>query len=409
MEAQSADSQPAGRSGRPAAILRLTLAGALLGVICLVATPAATGVKHRPIERAKLSQSGRSLIVQVRTVKPVMLRKLDPRPEFRRDRARYLCLDLSRAGTRGLVRICFGGRRRPYHRVGVSRLAPNGKVISRKTIEADVMRRGRRGLTAAFRPDLAGLRPAGYRWQISYADGSCDGADGRSGCAATFPTARKLNYRLRPVRVVGCTGGNGGVVSHGPRRRKLVAFTFDDGPGPATPAVLRQLRRFRVKATFFMLGSQVNRYPGMARKVLAAGHELANHSSNHALLPGYSDISRASRAIRRRTGFRPCLFRPPYGAIGSGLKSAARRAGMKSVIWDVDTVDWSLPGSGTIRSRISHGVRRGSIVLMHDAGGPRGQTVAALPRAIRKLRRRGYRFVTVTELLGNRMLYRPVR
>jgi peptidoglycan/xylan/chitin deacetylase (PgdA/CDA1 family) len=140
--------------------------------------------------------------------------------------------------------------------------------------------------------------------------------------------------------------------------------------------------------------------------VLSAGHEIANHSSSHGLLPGYSDISRASRTIRKATGFKPCLFRPPYGALNSSVVASVRSLGMKSVLWDVDTSDWSTPGTGTIRSRIA-GAGAGSIVLMHDGGGPRSQTVAALPGAIHDLRARGYRFTTVSKLLGNRFIYRP--
>jgi peptidoglycan-N-acetylglucosamine deacetylase len=166
------------------------------------------------------------------------------------------------------------------------------------------------------------------------------------------------------------------------------------------------LRRKKVKATFFMLGDLVSRDPSAARRVLAAGHELANHSSTHSLLPGYSDIGRASRTIRRATGFKPCLFRPPYGALNSSVVGNVRELGMKSVLWDVDTSDWSTPGTGAIQARIS-GAGPGSIVLMHDGGGPRSQTVAALPGAIHNLRARGFRFVTVTKLLGNRFIYRP--
>lgn len=196
------------------------------------------------------------------------------------------------------------------------------------------------------------------------------------------------------------------MVLHGPRRGKRVALTFDDGPGPDTALILKRLRRFKVKATFFMLGMQVNSLPGLARKVLAEGHEIANHSSVHEIRPSYRDISAANRDIRQKTGFRPCLFRPPYGATSRTLNRAVKRSRMKIVIWDVDTVDWDLPGAGKIHRRITSGVRPGSIVLMHDGGGPREQTANALPGAIRTLRRRGYRFVTVSELLGNQLIYR---
>ncbi len=225
-------------------------------------------------------------------------------------------------------------------------------------------------------------------------------------CRSSFPRKGFARYRVRPVAIVGCTGGNGQVVRSGPGGKKRVALTFDDGPSVYTPQVMDVLRRKKVKATFFMLGDMVSRDPSTARRVLAAGHEVANHSSTHPMLPGYSDIRRASSTIKRATGFRPCLFRPPYGALNASVVSSVKDLGMKSVLWDVDTSDWSRPGTGTIRSRIG-GAGPGSIILMHDGGGSRSQTVAALAGGIHDLRSRGYRFVTVTRLLGNRFVYRP--
>lgn len=391
----------------------MAFAVGVLGAACLIAmavamigASVATGVNHNPIENAKLSQSGRSLILQVKTSKQVALKKLDRQPDFQAGDSRYLCLEIGRSGRGVISRICLGGKKNSHHRVGVSRTDASGKVYSRSTVAARVKRSGKRKLVVAFEPGKARLVPDSYRWQVSLAGGSCEGTG--VGCRAVLPEHRAA-YRLLRVQAVGCTGGNGQLVRHGPRGRKRVAFTFDDGPGPDTDAVLRTLRRFRVKATFFMLGSQVSSYPELARTVLGRGHELANHSTSHSMLPGYSDIARASRTIRGKTGFRPCLFRPPYGAMSSSVKASVKRAKMKSVIWDVDTSDWRLPGAGSIQAAITRNVRPGSIVLMHDAGGPRGQTVAALPGAIRTLKRRGYRFVTVSELLGNRIRYRPVR
>ena len=110
--------------------------------------------------------------------------------------------------------------------------------------------------------------------------------------------------------------------------------------------------------------------------------------------------------IRDTTRFKPCLFRPPYGAIDGRLAAEAGAQKMKSILWDVDTNDWRTPGSGSIYSSIVS-AGSGSIVLMHDGGGYRSQTVAALGPAISNLKRRGYRLVTVSKLLGNRTIYRP--
>ncbi len=116
-----------------------------------------------------------------------------------------------------------------------------------------------------------------------------------------------------------------------------------------------------------------------------------------------------SRRIKHATGFAPCLFRPPGGAFDSRVVSDARSLGMSTVIWDVDPRDWSTPGSGAIYSRVVSATRPGSIVLMHDGGGNRSQTVAALPKIVHTLRHRGYRFVTVTRLLRQRTIWGEVR
>jgi peptidoglycan/xylan/chitin deacetylase (PgdA/CDA1 family) len=103
------------------------------------------------------------------------------------------------------------------------------------------------------------------------------------------------------------------------------------------------------------------------------------------------------------------VFRPPYGAYGAGVVAAGRRLGLATVLWNVDPRDWALPGTGTIVGRVLAQVRRGSIVLSHDGGGPRGQTLAAYPAIIEALKARGYRFRTVPQLLGFRTVYRRCR
>ncbi len=397
--------QPSGRTLRWLALA----AGVVLVILIVNSTSVATKPDNGPLVHAGLSQSGSSLILQVRTDRPIALRKLNRRPDFRSGKARYLCLEIRRDGQGNASRICLGGRKDSKRRLGVSQTAANGKPHSRKTIAARVKRVGEDKLVVTFDPRAADLAPGPYEWRVASADRRCDGSRPGDECATFFPRAHRAEYRVLPLQTVGCTGGDGQVLRHGPRGRKRVAFTFDDGPGPDTEAVLSILRRKKVKATFFMLGQQVDAYPTTARQILDAGHELANHSSNHAMLPGASDIARASRTIRKRTGFKPCLFRPPYGAVDANVKQGAKQAGMKSILWDVDTLDWRLPGSGSITRAITRGVRPGSIVLMHDAGGPRGQTVGALTGAIHTLRKRGFEFVTVTELLGNRFLYHPAK
>ncbi len=356
--------------------------------------------------KADVSQAGKVLVVQFRTREQLALKDLARQPDFSRTGSKYLCLEINRAGHKVVSRICLGGRKRPHHAVGVSRTLRDGKIISKKTVKANVKRVEGKKLVVSFEPGAARLVPGRYSWRAALSGVSC--ASGGVGCRSYLPKGRLASYRVKPIVAVGCTGGNGQVVRSGPAAGKRVALTFDDGPSSYTPAVLDVLRKMKVKATFFMLGIQVNGDPAMARRVLAAGHEIGNHSNAHALLPSSSDIRYTSNLIRSRTGFRPCLFRPPYGAINSSVISGAKSAGMKTVLWDVDTQDWRTPGTGSIAASI-RSAGAGSIVLMHDGGGYRGQTVAALSGAIRSLRHRGYRFSTVSRLLGNRTIYRPVR
>jgi peptidoglycan/xylan/chitin deacetylase (PgdA/CDA1 family) len=119
-------------------------------------------------------------------------------------------------------------------------------------------------------------------------------------------------------------------------------------------------------------------------------------------------MSATNSRIRSATGFEPCLFRPPGGAYDSRVVSDAKALGMTTVLWNVDPRDWSRPGSGAIYSRVVSAARPGAIVVMHDGGGDRSQTVAALPRIIRTLKGRGYRLVTVSKLLGQRTIWGEV-
>ncbi len=372
----------------------------------------ATSADQNPIEDAALSQKGQSLILQVRTNQEVNLGKLDRRPDFSGTNHRYLCLQMNPRGKTTIVRICFGGRKRTYRVLGVSRTSPSGVVRRSKLVRAEVKKADDLKLVATFDPREAGLPPGNYAWRIASHTGNCPQSGPLSkpdsDCLSFYPPQRRAVYDLRPIQAVGCTGGNGEFVTHGPRGRKRVALTFDDGPSTYTPGILRILRQKNAKATFFMLGQQVANYPSYARRVLALGHEVANHSYDHPLLPSRSNISQASRRIKQVTGFRPCLFRPPYGAVNSSVRASARAEHMKVVNWDVDTNDWKLPGAASIASTIGNRTTRGSIVLMHDGGGPRGGTVEALAAGIDRLKRRGYELVTVSELLGNRTIYRPV-
>jgi len=203
----------------------------------------------------------------------------------------------------------------------------------------------------------------------------------------------------------GCGHGGASFRTHGPRGRKRIAIGFDDGPSDWTPRVLRVLRRFNSHATFFEIGQETDGRADTMKKILAQGNEIGNHSLHHEMDPSSGSLSETNRLIRNATGFQPCDFRPPDGAVNSGLVQRAHALHMTTVNWDVDPRDWATPGTGAIASNVIHHAHNGSIVVMHDGGGPRGETVAALPAILSHFKRRGYEFVTVAELLGHKLIY----
>ncbi|MEU9048596.1 MULTISPECIES: polysaccharide deacetylase family protein [unclassified Kitasatospora] len=209
-----------------------------------------------------------------------------------------------------------------------------------------------------------------------------------AGAAATLPAA--------PAEAAGGTGvtaGTGG---------KVVYLTFDDGPSPAyTPKVLATLARYGVRATFFEIGQNVSAHPSLTAQVARQGHSVQNHSWSHPDLRRLSgsalnsQVSSTDRAIRAQTGRTPTCLRPPYGAVNAAVRSRAAALGKQVVLWSVDPTDWSRPGTEAIRSRVLNNVRPGSVILLHDGGGDRSQTVAALPAIISTLKARGYGFATL--------------
>jgi peptidoglycan/xylan/chitin deacetylase (PgdA/CDA1 family) len=359
--------------------------------------------RTRPqLQHAGLAQKGRELVLSVRTGEPVALAGLEPHPDPRRADARYLCAEFAANPSAPPLRLCLGGRR-THRRLGLERVDASGRPGQEGWVHATVSRPQADKLVVAFVPADARLTPHRYGWRVIRSPG-CAAADR---CAESLPATGTGSFRLRPVRAVGCTGGSPGLVTNGPRDRPVVALTFDDGPSEYTPGFLRVLREKGVHGTFFEIGQEMPGREEVMRQILADGNELGDHTMNHVEFPGYDQIAGAAARIRAYTHFEPCLFRPPGGAVDAGVIATAGGLGMRTVNWDVDPRDWSLPGTGAIYSQIVGHARDGSIVLMHDGGGPRGETLAALPRVIDTLRARGFRFATVSELLGERILYRP--
>jgi peptidoglycan/xylan/chitin deacetylase (PgdA/CDA1 family) len=182
---------------------------------------------------------------------------------------------------------------------------------------------------------------------------------------------------------------------------KAVALTIDDGPSFVyTPQILRILRQYGIIASFSMIGQNAAAFPGIALEVAAAGHVIVNHTWNHYNLANIStgamqdEISRATDAIHAATGEWPSMFRAPYGVWPPDVFSYCAQAGLTPLAWSVDPRDWSRPGVRTIVGDILSNTRTGSIILEHDGGGNRSQTVAALKIWLPRLLDAGYQFTT---------------
>ena len=183
-----------------------------------------------------------------------------------------------------------------------------------------------------------------------------------------------------------------------------IALTFDDGPHPKnTPRLLDILRQRNIRATFYVIGNSVNLYPEIARRIVAEGHEIGNHTYNHPNLTKLSNTSVRKEldttrdAIIRATGVQPRTMRPPYGALRTSQRNMIHSEyGYPTILWDVDPLDWKRPGTAVVKSRILSGTKSGSIVLAHDL---HSTTVDAMPTTLDALLAKNFRFVTVSQLL----------
>ena len=188
-------------------------------------------------------------------------------------------------------------------------------------------------------------------------------------------------------------------------QHREIALTFDDGPGPYTPQILSILEHRRVPATFFEVGVLERYFYASTARIAADGDVIGDHTEVHApmsQLPAAkqrAQLLEEAAAIERHGAHFPRLFRPPYGLWNAATLALLHRYRMLMVLWTVDTNDYRRPGVPAIVNAAVGGARPGAILLLHDAGGDRSQTVAALPQIIAGLRRRGYKLVTVPRLL----------
>ena len=204
----------------------------------------------------------------------------------------------------------------------------------------------------------------------------------------------------------------GRVIGHGPHAGRTAYLTFDDGPNPtATDRVLDTLAAQGVPAAFFMVGAHVQRYPEIARRVVAAGQEIGNHTQHHVKLHVRGprrirqELEQAHGAITTLTGTTPRAFRAPHGYRNPFVAPVARRLGYRVFGWTFGVWDSARPGADEIRRRVRSRLRPGAVVLLHDGdgyapGGDRSQTAAALPGIIQDARDAGYTFRPLGDLLS---------
>lgn len=187
---------------------------------------------------------------------------------------------------------------------------------------------------------------------------------------------------------------------------RCVAITFDDGPDPVyTPMMLDLLEQNHVKATFFLIGLHSQWYPDLVRRINKEGHEIGNHSYYHknysVKSPGYvsNDIQRTSDLLKSITGVRPKLLRPPFGRYNDNTVEIANQQQLQVVCWSINSLDWQRPAAYVMERQVNRHLGPGQIILFHDGGGKRKETVRAVANFIKTAQNEGYRFLTVSEMI----------
>lgn len=191
--------------------------------------------------------------------------------------------------------------------------------------------------------------------------------------------------------------------------KKIIALTFDDGPHPRyTKEILKILNQYHAKATFFVVGQRAKNYPSLIKEMHTNGHEIGNHTYDHPIIGRITtqqleeEIKKTDTIIHEIIGKSPSLFRPPGGEYSERVVNAAKKGHHLIVMWSwtQDTKDWSNPGTGKIINKVCENAKPGNIILFHDFGRNRTQTVNALAVILERLSKEGYQFVTVSELLS---------
>ncbi|MFD3258567.1 polysaccharide deacetylase family protein [Paenibacillus lentus] len=204
----------------------------------------------------------------------------------------------------------------------------------------------------------------------------------------------------------------GDIVWEVPTEEKYIALTFDDGPDHRqTMQILEVLDQYNAKATFFVVGERVEKYPEIIQMELARGHEIGNHSYRHPSFRGlakskmHDELSKTQQAILQATGYKASIFRPPGGFYNETIINVSKQNDLKLILWSwhLDTKDWTSPGVDKIVSNVIKNARNGNIILMHDYVANSTQTVEALKRILPELKKQGYSFITVSDLLAHKV------
>lgn len=229
----------------------------------------------------------------------------------------------------------------------------------------------------------------------------------KSRAAAASPVASATPAHPRSERPAATATATHDVISYsevhvdGP----YIAMTFDDGPSEKlTPELLDILKEHHIHATFFVVGENAARFPDILQREVREGHEIGNHSWSHPAFAKMSEsavrreLQKTDDAIRAAIGHSPVLLRPPYGSITPHQKQWIHADfGYDIILWDVDPLDWRRPGPSVVMNRIVQGARPGSIILSHDI---HAGTIKAMPETFDKLQAKGFKFVTVSELIA---------
>ncbi|MFS0840226.1 polysaccharide deacetylase family protein [Paenibacillus sp. 1P03SA] len=252
-------------------------------------------------------------------------------------------------------------------------------------------------------PASSGLSPA--------ASGTADANEQRlssTASADSIPAGESSHAAAKP-RDRDYYEQRGEIVWEVPSAGKVIALTFDDGPNPdQTAQILDELKKYGAKATFFVVGKRAEKFPELLKREAAEGHEIGNHTYSHPFLTSSrstesirAEIAAGQKVIKSITGSAPVLFRPPGGYYHERLVHVSLAEGCLPILWSwhQDTEDWKAPGVSRIVNKVLNNARKGDIVLFHDHVQGSSNTVDALRKILPVLSKRGYHFVTVSELL----------